>query len=290
MNKKLTVILSYAVLLCAFACQKNTDIVRNEYIRFYSDKNLSKEINVLQIPFEGESAKVIIKTNADVVVKFEPQIDEGQDSWITFEEPVKVSDGTYEVSYIASGLLKDLDQRTASVNVTAQKIWLGKFLKVCQGYKRLWGPGKASAPKKITYGNAWKSASVTGIDEYSHAYVSFNAYATAPNALDPKQTFQLEVALSEGALFEDNGLQTYVVDIVQATDFAWSNLVALPFKAKSGAFKSDTNMSLSLLSDMEGLVVSIDSLKVYNVTDDLREDGDGEEWGEGDGEEMGDIE
>ena len=290
MNKKLTVILSYAILLCAFACQKNTDIVRDEYIRFYSDKNLSKEINVLQIPFEGESAKVIIKTNADVVVKFEPKTEEGLDSWISFDEPVKLSDGTYEVAYNAGRLLKDLDQRTASVNVTAPKIWLGKFLKVCQGYEYLWSPSAADAPKTITYGNAWKSLSVANIKESSHAYVSFNAYATAPHALAPEQTFQLKVALSDGAVFEDNGLQTYVVDVAQSTVFGWSNLVALPFKSLDSSFEADTKISLSLVSNIEGLVVSIDNLKVYNVTDDLREEGDGEEWVDPEGGEMEDME
>ena len=48
MSKKLTVILSYAVLLCAFACQKNTDVVRDEYIRFYLDKDLSKAIEIMK--------------------------------------------------------------------------------------------------------------------------------------------------------------------------------------------------------------------------------------------------
>ena len=290
MCKKLTVILSYAVLLCAMACQKNTDVVRNEYIRFYSDKDMAKEISVLQIPFEGEAAKVIIKTNADVVVKFEPQTGEGLDSWITFGEPVKVSNGVYEVSYTAGSLLKDLDQRTASINVTAPKIWLGKFLKVCQGYEYLWSPAAADAPKTITYGNAWKSMSVANIKEASHAYVSFNAYATAPHALAPEQTFQLKVALSDGAVFEDNGLQTYVVDVAQSTVFGWSNLVALPFKSLDSSFEADTKISLSLVSNIEGLVVSIDNLKVYNVTDDLREEGDGEEWVDPEGGEMEDME
>ena len=290
MSKKLTVILSYAVLLCAFACQKNTDVVRDEYIRFYSDKDLSKEISVLQIPFEGETAKVIIKTNADVIVKFEPQTEEGLDSWITFGEPVKISNGVYEVNYTASRLVKDLDQRTASVNVTAPNIWLGKFLKVCQGYEYLWSPAAASAPKTITFANSWKSASVTGITELSHAFVSFNAYATAPQALAPEQTFQLKIALSDGAVFTDNGLQSYVVDVVQDTDFGWSNLVALPFKSSGSAFDSETKVSLSLVSDVEDLVVSIDNLKIYNVTEDLREEGDGEEWEDPEGGEMEDLE
>ena len=290
MNKKLTVILSYAILLCAFACQKNTDIVREEYIKFYSDKNLSKELNVLQIPFEGESAKVIIKTNADVVVKFEPQTEEDLDSWITFEEPVKVFKGTYEVAYTASRLLKDLDQRTASVNVTAPKIWLGKFLKVCQGYEFLWSPASGSAPKTVTNANKWTSESITGIEKSSYAYISFNAYATNPQALAPEQTFQLKVELSEGALFTDNGLQTYVVDVAQSTVFEWSNLVALPFKAVESSFENDTKVSLSVVSNVEGLVVSIDNLKIYNVTDDLREEGDGEEWNDPEGGEMEDME
>ena len=290
MNKKLTVILSYTILLCAMACQKNTDIVRDEYIRFYSDKNMSKEISVLQIPFEGESAKLILKTNADVVVKFEPQTEEGINTWITFGDMVKVSEGEYEIPYTASRLLTDLDQRTASVNVTAQNIWLGKFLKVCQGYKWLWSPASADAPKSIDYSTPWKSASITGISELSYAYISFNAYAVNPQALAPEQTFQLKIALSDGAVFTDNGLQSYVVDVVQDTDFTWSNLVALPFKAVGSAFKFDTKVSLSVVSNVEGLLVNIDNLKIYNVTEDLREEGDGEEWFDPEGGEMEDVE
>ena len=290
MNRKLTVILSYAILLCAMACQKNIDIVRDEYIRFYSDKNLSKEINVLQIPFEGESAKVILKTNADVLVKFEPQTEEGLDSWITFDEPVRISEGEYEIAYTASSLLKDLDQRTASVNVTASEIWLGKFLKVCQGYKFLWSPATADAPRTVTYQNPWKSASVAGIGELSYAYISFNAIASIPQPLSPQQTFQLKIELTEGALFADNGLQSYVVDVAQDAEFGWLNLVALPFKSSDSAFMSDTKVSLSLLSDIEGLTMHIDNLKIYNVTADLREEGDGEEWDDPEGGEMEDLE
>ena len=175
MNNKLTRILSCAVLLCALACQKNSDVVRDEYIKFYSSKDVSKEINVLQIPFEGESAAVVVKTNADITIKFEPRTAEGVDSWITFEEPVKVSEGVYEITYTAGRLLKDLDQRRASVNVTSKSIWLGGFLKVCQGYEFLWSPEDAAAPKSITYAEPWNSVSVKGITDLSHAYISFNA-------------------------------------------------------------------------------------------------------------------
>lgn len=290
MNNKLTRILSCAVLLCALACQKNTDVVRDEYIRFYSSKDLSKEIKVLQIPFEGESGSVVVKTNADITVKYEPRISEGSDSWITFEEPVKVSEGEYEIAYTAGRLLKDLDQRRASVNVTAKSIWLGGFLKVCQGYEFLWSPEAAAAPKSITYAEPWNSVSVKGITDLSHAYISFNAYATAPQALAPEQTFQLKIALSDGAVFNDNGLQSYVVDVAQGTDFSWSNLVALSFKSSGSAFKHDTKVSLSVLSNVEGLSVSVDNLKIYNVTEDLLEEGDGEEWMDPEGGEMEDIE
>ena len=272
MNKTLKSILSCAILLCAFACQKNTDVVRDEYIRFYSSKDLSKEINVLQIPFEGEDAKIIIKTNADVVIKFEPWTGDGLDSWITFEEPVKIAENEYEVSYSAIRLLKDLDQRTASVNVTVPKIWLGKFLKVCQGYEYLWSPASADAPKTITYEDSWTSRSITGISESSYAYLSFNAYAVCPDAINSEQTFQLKIALSDGALFSDNGLQSYVVDVAQGSDFGWSNLVYLPFKAVDSEFDANTKVSLSLLSNIEGLAMNIDNLKIYNVTDDLREE------------------
>ena len=290
MNNKLTRILSCAVLLCALACQKNSDVVRDEYIKFYSSKDVSKEINVLQIPFEGESAAVVVKTNADITIKFEPRTAEGVDSWITFEEPVKVSEGVYEITYTAGRLLKDLDQRRASVNVTSKSIWLGGFLKVCQGYEFLWSPEDAAAPKSITYAEPWNSVSVKGITDLSHAYISFNAYANAPHALSPEQTFQLEIALSDGAVFNDNGLQSYVVDVAQGTDFSWSNLVALSFKSSGSAFKHDTKVSLSVLSNVEELSVSVDNLKIYNVTEDLLEEGDGEEWMDPEGGEMEDIE
>ena len=290
MKNNLKKILSYAVLLCAFACQKNSDVVRDEYIKFYSSNNPSKEISVLQVPFEGESAKVIIKTNADIVVKFAPETAGGVDSWITFDEPVRISSGEYEINYTASRLLRDLDQRTASVNVTSPKIWLGSFLKVCQGYEFLWSPAAEDAPEAVTYSQPWKSDSVTGITELSHGFISFNAYATAPQALSADQTFQLRIALSEGAVFTDNGLQSYVVDVVQDTGFGWSNLVALPFKSTDSAFKIDTKVTLTVLSAIEGLIVNVDNLKIYNVTDDLREEGDGEEWEDPEGGEMEDIE
>ena len=289
MNKKLTIILSYVFLLCTVACQKDTDVVRDEYIRFYSNKDLSKEISVLQIPFEGESAKLVLKTNADVIVNFEPKTEEGLDSWITFEEPVKISEGVYEIAYTASRLMKDLDQRTASVNATASKIWLGKFLKVCQGYKSLWSPESADAPKTVSYSSPWKSTSIKGIADLSNAYISFNAYATNPQSLSPEQTFQLKIELSEGAVFTDNGLKSYVVDIAQGTDFSWSNLVALPFKSTGSAFNIDTKVSLGLVSNVEGLSIAVDNIKIYHVTDDLLEDGDGEEWMDPEGGEMEEL-
>ena len=223
-------------------------------------------------------------------MKFEPRTAEGLDSWITFEEPVKISEGEYEIAYTAGRLLKDLDQRRASVNVTAKSIWLGGFLKVCQGYEFLWSPEAAVAPESITYAEPWNSVSVTGITDLSHAYISFNAYATASQALAPEQTFQLKIALSDGAVFNENGLQSYVVDVAQGTDFGWSNLVALPFKSTGSAFKFDTKVSLSVLSNVEGLSVSVDNLKIYNVTEDLLEEGDGEEWMDPEGGEMEDIE
>lgn len=286
MTKKLSRILSSAVLLCALACQKNPDSVRDEYIRFYSSRNMSKEINVLQIPFEGESAKLYIKTNADVVVKFEPQMD----SWITFEEPVKISDGEYEVAYTASGLVDDLDQRTASVNVTSTAIWLGKFLKVCQGYKFLWSPESADAPKTITYAKPWDGKKITGINKLSNAYISFNAYATIDQTLYEGQTFQLRITLSEGAEFTYNGLKSYVVDVAKDTGAKWANLVALPFMASASTFAENTKVSLSLVSDIAGLSMSIKNLKIYNVTEDLLGGGDGEEWGDFEGDGMEDLE
>ena len=78
--------------------------------------------------------------------------------------------------------------------------------------------------------------------------------------------------------------------MAQDTGFGWSNLVALPFKSTDSGFAADTKVSLSLLSDIDGLVMSIDNLKIYNVTDDLREEGDGEEWIDPEGGEMEDME
>ena len=100
----------------------------------------------------------------------------------------------------------------------------------------------------------------------------------------------MKIALSEGAVFNENGLQSYVVDVAQGTDFGWSNLVALPFKSTGSAFKLDTKVSLSVLSNVEGLSVAVDNLKIYNVTEDLREESDGEDWGDPEGGEMEDIE
>ena len=288
MNNNLLRILSCSLLLLAWACQKNVEVVREEYIRFYSDADRSKEIDVLQIPFEGDTAKIIIKTNNAVNIKYDmPQI-EGQDPWITFSEPVLVSEGEYEVSYVAAHLEKDIEQRVASVNVTAPTIWLGRFLKVCQGYEPLWAPSAAIGP--ITYRTPWQSSSIAGIGDLSNAYLSFNAYVVSQSERDPEETFQFAVEVSEGAVFTDTGLSSYVVDIQQGEEFNWSNIVTLPFKASDTAFREDTKVTLKLVKSTQGLTVHVDNFRIYNVTEDLVGDGDGEEWEDPEAGELEDLE
>lgn len=285
MNNKLFRILACSILLLAVACQDKGDVVREEYIRFYSDKDLSKEISVLQIPFEGDSAKIVVTTNNDVNFKFEMPESEKEDPWISFSDPVQIKEGVYEVTYVAASLLKDLDQRTASVNVTAPNIWLGRFLRVCQGYPLFWTPASDDAVESITFNTSWKSGELTGIEQFSHAYLSFNAYALAQQS----RTFQLEISLTDGAVFTETGLSSYVIDVECGEEFNWSNLVALPFKSSGSAFLADMKVSLRLLTYSQ-VTIYVDNFKIYNVADDLLDEGDGEEFVDPEAGESGDLE
>ena len=129
------------------------------------------------------------------------------EDWFTISDIRRDAPGEYTVSYTAKPLGNTLDLRSGSLCFVSPDSYLGAFLSVRQGYKKIWqktfsGDGLAIAP-----GKTWTSGTLEGISSIQDAWISFNAKA------DPLPGnagfFPLVVSLDGGASFVDINRSSY---------------------------------------------------------------------------------
>ena len=102
-----------------------------------------------------------------------------------------------------------------------------------------------------------------------------------PQALSITEVYPVELSLPEGAYFEDNGRTSYVLDVPIGSSFNDANLLYLPFRSEAGGFSSETVFTFrSLCGEDSPVQLHIDNIKVYKVSDQLREVLEGEDVGD----------
>lgn len=291
MNMRHTAELS---LICAIvlvspvvsSCRKDKNAGRSEEVRFYLPDNPQTSINYLQIPLEGVSDGVIyIESNTPVNVETQLPAEDvlSSDPWIDVNV-TQESDRHYVIRYSASALKGDLKERTASVNATSIQMYLGAYLKICQGYELFWtnvftGMDHLVLDESRTN---WQSSFIPGIASTSYDYVSFNAYAVNPGAVSTKELYPLELSIPEGTYFDSNGRNTFVVDVSIGEEFNDDNLIYLPFRSTAEGFSSETAFTFRSLSTGENIpALHIGNIKVYKVSDQLRQILEGGDFDEG---------
>lgn len=280
--------LSFALVLCltvAASCRKDRNVSRSEVVRFYSADEMHKSINYLQIPLEGiENGVIYIESNTPVSVETQLPVSDvlSDDAWLDVQVS-RESDSRYTVRYSAKALKNDLSQRTASVNATSTRLFLGSYLKMCQGYELFWTNSFTGLDHLVltSSARAWTTGVIPAIASTSYDYISFNAYAVNPQALSITEVYPVELSLPEGAYFEDNGRTSYVLDVPIGSSFNDANLLYLPFCSEAGGFSSETVFTFrSLCGEDSPVQLHIDNIKVYKVSDQLREVLEGEDVGD----------
>ncbi len=289
MGLRLKTVLRMGVLapLCALtlSCRKNTDIARSETVRFYSAGNPDKSITYLQIPLEGVSeGEICIESNTPVEVETVLPVKDvlGADPWISISVTPE-GDRNYTVKYSAKALKGDLTSRSACLNATSTSMYLGSYLKICQGYDLFWAEDAAAEHILSASAPTYTIVTIPSIAATSYDYISFNAYAVNPEAVSTKEVYPLELSIPEGTYFAQTGLETFILDVPLADSFGDSNLLYLPFRSVADGFSSETTVTFrSAYSGETPPTLHIGNIKVYKVSDQLREVLDG-----GDYEEMG---
>ena len=284
----LRTILLCAPAICGIAlnsCRKDSNVNRSEVVRFYSPDAPQKSVTYLQIPLEGISDGVMyIESNTPIDVETQlPASDMlSGDSWITVDI-TRESDRNYVVRYSAKALEGDLSQRTASVNATSTQMYLGSYLKICQGYELFWTNVFTGMDHLVLDASrkSWTTSAIPNIASTSFDYISFNAYAVNPDAASMKEVYPLELSLPEGSYFDSNARTSFVVDVPLGETFGDGNLIYLPFRSTAGGFSSETAVKFSSLYEGESMPrIHVGNIKVYKVSDQLREILEGEDFGD----------
>ena len=263
-----------ACCLAAVACSKDKNVSRSETVRFYSADSPDKSITYLQLPLEGVTdGTIYIESNTPVSVATQltaAEMMSAESSWITVDV-TKESDCSYRVRYCAEPLKGNLNRRSACINATSTQMYLGSYLKLCQGYELFW-ICKTSEVALSSSNASWSTGVIDNIASTSWDYIAFNAYAENPDAVSTKDVYPLRLALPEETYFESNSRTDYVVDVPLGNAYTDGNLIYLPFRSVNGGFSSETEISFTSLSDADSSVkLHIGNIKIYKVSDQLRE-------------------
>lgn len=278
--------LSSAIL---FSCKKDGDVSRSEAVRFYSSDAPQKSITYLQLPLEGVTGgEIYIESNTPVSVETQLPAAEmlASDPWISIEV-TKKSDCVYLVKYSAAPLKGGLSQRTACINATSTQMYLGSYLKLCQGYELFWTNSFTDREHLVLDADepSWSTGVITDIAATSWDYLAFKAYAVNPSAVSVRDVYPVEISIPEGTYFETTGRTTYVADVPLGDSFADASLIYMPFKSTAGGFSSEMTITFrSAGEDLSGLELHIDDIKIYKVSDQLREVLEGGDYADGGGE------
>ena len=213
------------------------------------------------VPLEGESSSLTVRAEEDVDI-FYKQAQGLAEDWFTISDIRRDAPGEYTVSYTAKPLGNTLDLRSGSLCFVSPDSYLGAFLSVRQGYKKIWqktfsGNGLAIAP-----GKTWTSGTLEGISSIQDAWISFNAKA------DPLPGnagfFPLVVSLDGGASFVDINRSSYELDVQAGETFGADNFFKLHINNGGRVFSSESTVSFSVPAELSS-VIRIGSVSIYEI-------------------------
>ncbi len=277
-----------AMSVLAASCGKDKNVSRSETVRFWSADSPDKSITYLQLPLEGVTdGTIYIESNTPVDVETQltaAEMMSSDASWITVDV-TKESDCRYRVRFCAEPLIGDLTRRTACINATSTQMYLGSYLKLCQGYELFWTCSKAESFVLASSGASWDTGTITDIASTSWDYIAFNAYAENSDAVSTKDVYPLELTIPEETYFESNSRTSFIVDVPLGDAFADDNLIYLPFRSVNGGFSSETVVTFTSLADADSSVkIHVGNIKIYKVSDQMREVLEGGDSVDGGGE------
>lgn len=270
MKRNLKYCLLPALACIPLACgQKNAGDVplRSEYITVYDESRPNVLLSDVQLPFKGiKDGKLHVLTNADIDMRY---TDDGS-GWFSIKNIQEVEPGHRVITYDAVSLIdgNSLAQRTGYLSFTAPELYLGKFMKVRQGYDQAWEEDFSSFPAgcvSLSGSDEWSTPEIAVVATHYYDYVSFNAWAEASGDMAGRN-LTLDVSVAGGAVFEDINRTTFRINVPLGKGPESSNLRWLLLSNGGGRMSSATSLKFSV-HNPSGVSVCVGNLRVYKVSE-----------------------
>ena len=255
-RRLLVVLLPCAALLCS--CSDRNSASGRIQVTAADGSLVSRTV---YIPIEGESSSWHVRSEEDVEI-FYKQAGGTSGEWFSISDIRKDGSGEYTVSYTAKPLGNTLDLRSGTLSIVAPDHYLGAFLSIRQGYKKVWEKTFSGDALSIAPGNAWASGTMDGISAIKDAWVSFRAKADAL----PGTTghFPLVVSLEGGAVFFDINRTSYELDVQAGETYGPDNFYKLHIYNGGRVFSSESALSFSVPS-AQSSIIRIDNVAIYEI-------------------------
>lgn len=213
------------------------------------------------IPLEGESSSLDIRAEKDVEI-FYNEAPGAYGEWFSISDIRKNGTGSYTVSYTAKPRGNTLDLRSGTLSIVSPEDYLGAFISIRQGYRKIWEKSFGNDGMAIYPGAGWTSPTMDGISSIKDAWLSFSAKADVipgTNGL-----FPLTVTLVGGATFHDIDRTVYELDVQSGDTFGSDSFYKLHIMNGGRVFSSESAVKFSVPSELSS-VIRIGNVSIYEI-------------------------
>ena len=243
------------------------DALRKETLRVYS-QNSSEDINLLQIPPEGEPDGILyIETSEELSIRFEPS----ETEWLNASSISQTAQGKWEVHYSADRLSTSFKERYAVLTIVAPDKYFGRFVKMRQGYEVIWEENFSSImggeyvlnQDRPSYNTGYIDA---GINKTYNIYLTFNAYAVRTEG--QAFSFPLRLDILGGAVVDATWSESDSFEVPLGTESTEDNFFYVLINNKGQRISGNTRFEFTFPES--GAEIHLDNVSVCVVGEDDR--------------------
>ena len=250
------VLLPFAALLCS--CSGKTPEEGRIKVTTSDGTVVSQTV---YIPLEGEESSFSIRSEKDVDI-FYKEAQSASGNWFSISDISSSGAGEYTVSYKAKPRGNTLELRSGTLSIVCPEYYLGAFISIRQGYKKIWEKSFGGDGIAILPGASWTSETMDGISSIQDAWLAFNAKADAlPDSIG---MFPLLVSLDGGATFSDINRTTYELDVQASETYGTHTFHKLHIVNGGRVFSSESTVRFSVPSELS-TVIHIGNVSIYEI-------------------------
>lgn len=252
-------------LVCVSCSDKDSQL-RSETLQVYTSDSSADLSEVLVAPGGEPDGVIHVLSSETLDFNYESQ----EDGWLSLEPAKEEEPGHYVIRYSAIPASNSLEERYGVLSITCAEKYLGRFVKLRQGYKLLYKDTFDNLADSCVTLNAGSSVYSTGyidsdINKTYSDYVTFNAYAVRKSG--QSLSFPLRFTVLGGGVMDSTWATDEIVDVGIGTAPGKDNFHYLLISNKGKRMSGDTRFVFSY-EEQDNVDICIDNLTVCAVSED----------------------